>query len=253
MSFDGKIVLVTGGSSGIGFAVAKAFGAAGASVVVTSRQQERAEAAAQAIRALGGRATGMALEVRDPSAVSGAIDGMCIDIGVPDVVVNSAGVAGAAPSESLALEEWDRIVDTNLKGTFLVCQAVGKRMLERRSGAVVNVASITGLTAFPKRAAYCASKAAVVMLTKVLAVEWADRGVRVNAVAPAVVRTELNEKMIAAGHLDLASIERRTPMHRRGEPEEVADGVLFLASDAARYVTGTCLEVDGGWTSYGFL
>lgn len=253
MGFANNIVLVTGGSSGIGLAVARAFAAAAATVVLTSRAQDRADAAAGEIRAAGGRATGVALEVRDPEAVNAVVDRVCADIGAPDIVVNSAGVAGAAATESLALAEWDRIVDTNLKGTFLVCQAAGRRMLERQRGAIVNLASITGIGAFPKRAAYCSSKAAVIMLTKVLAIEWADRGVRVNAIAPAVIRTEMNEKMIAAGHLDLTSIERRTPMHRRGETDEVAAAALFLASDAARYVTGSCLEVDGGWTAYGFL
>ena len=236
MLFKDKIVLVTGGSSGIGEAVARTFAAAGARVALSSRTLDHAE-----------------MEVQDRASVAAAVARVCNELGPPDILVNSAGVAGAAPSETLDEAEWDRIVDTNLKGTFLACQAVGRLMLERRAGAIVNLASVAGMAAFPKRAAYSASKAAVIMLTKVLAVEWADRGVRVNAIAPAVIRTAMNERMIAAGNLDLAAIERRTPMHRRGESCEVADAALFLASDAARYVTGSCLEVDGGWTSYGFL
>lgn len=253
MLFTDKVVLVTGGSSGIGEAVARAFCAAGARLALTSRTLERAQDIARSVAANAGTALGVQMEVQDSHSVAAAVARVCDALGPPDILVNSAGVAGAAPSETLDEREWDRIVDTNLKGTFLACQAVGRLMLERRTGVIVNVASIAGIGAFPKRAAYSASKAAVIMLTKVLAVEWADRGVRVNAVAPAVIRTAMNERMIAAGNLDLPSIERRTPMRRRGESSEVADATLFLASDAARYVTGSCLEVDGGWTSYGFL
>jgi NAD(P)-dependent dehydrogenase (short-subunit alcohol dehydrogenase family) len=222
-------------------------------VALLARNVDALSPVAQVIEAAGGRALVIGADVRDAAAVASAMERIRAELGTPDIVVNSAGVAGAAPSETLDEETWDRIVDTNLKGTFLVSQAAGRMMLERRQGVIVNLASIAGLGAFPKRAAYSSSKAAVIMLTKVLATEWADRGVRVNAIAPAVVRTEMNEKMIAAGHLDLPSIERRTPMHRRGEAAEIADAVLFLASDKASYITGACLEVDGGWTSYGFL
>jgi NAD(P)-dependent dehydrogenase (short-subunit alcohol dehydrogenase family) len=251
--FAGRVVLVTGAGSGIGREVAEAFGRQHAVVALLARNVDSLLPVAGVIEATGGRALALGADVRDAAAVTAAMARIRAELGTPDIVVNSAGVAGAAPSETLDEESWDRIVDTNLKGTFLVCQAAGKLMLERRQGAIVNLASIAGLGAFPKRAAYSSSKAGVVMLTKVLASEWADRGVRVNAVAPGVVRTEMNERMIAAGHLDLPAIERRTPMHRRAEASEVADAVLFLASGAARYITGACLEVDGGWTSYGFL
>lgn len=251
--FADRVVLVTGGGSGIGREVALAFGRQHAAVALLARNVAALAPVAQAIVAAGGRALVRGADVRDAAAVASAMERIRAELGTPDIVVNSAGVAGAAASETLDEETWDRIVDTNLKGTFLVCQAAGRMMLERRQGVIVNLASIAGLGAFPKRAAYSSSKAAVIMLTKVLATEWADRGVRVNAVAPAVVRTEMNEKMIAAGHLDLPSIERRTPMQRRGEAAEIADAVLFLASDKASYITGACLEVDGGWTSYGFL
>lgn len=253
MSFAGKVALVTGGSMGIGHAVAAAFAAAGAHVALTSRTLDRAESVANSLPVAGGKALGLAMEVQDAASVAAAMDQLCSELGPPDVLVHSAGVAGAAPSETLAEAEWDRIVDTNLKGTFLTNQAAGRCMLDRGGGAIINLASIAGLGAFPKRAAYSTSKAGVIMLTKVLAVEWADRDVRVNAIAPAVIRTDLNERMIAAGHLDLLAIEKRTPLHRRGEPVEVADAALFLASDAARYITGACLELDGGWTAYGFL
>lgn len=251
--WSSKVVLVTGGTSGIGRAVAGELATRGSAVAVCARGTERVESTARSLEGAAGRTMGVAADVRDKREVETAVRSTLAAFGRIDILVNSAGVAGAAASETLDEVEWDRIVDTNLKGTFLCCQAVGCAMLERGAGAIVNIASIVALDAFPKRAAYGASKAGVVMLTQVLAAEWADRGVRVNAVAPGVVRTEMNERMIAAGNLDLAAIERRTPMHRRGECEEIVDAILYLASDEASFVTGSCLAVDGGWTSYGFL
>jgi NAD(P)-dependent dehydrogenase (short-subunit alcohol dehydrogenase family) len=170
-----------------------------------------------------------------------------------DILVNSAGIAGAGPSEELAEEAWDAIVDTNLKGTFLASQAAARHMLANGGGAIVNIASIAGLGGFPGRAAYGSSKAGVIMLTKVLAVEWADRHVRVNAIAPGIIRTELHEAMVAKGHLDLGAIERRTPCRRRGEPADLIGAAVLLASPAAAFTTGAVLAVDGGWSAYAYL
>jgi len=247
-----RVVMVTGATSGIGLALVKACASAGDRVVLCART---AGAVDELARSLGGPARALAApaDVRRRAEVERAVALALGAFGRIDVLVNAAGVAGAAASESLDEAEWDRIVDTNLKGTFLACQVVGRAMLDAGRGAIVNVASIVAIDAFPRRAAYGSSKAAVVMLTKVLAAEWAGRGLRVNAVAPGVVRTEMNERMIAQGNLDLAAIQRRTPMGRRGEPAEVADAILFLASDRAAFTTGACLVVDGGWTSYGFL
>ena len=251
--WSSKVALVTGGTSGIGLAIAAALATRGAAVAVMARSEENVARTSRVLADPAGRALGVAGDVRRRQDVEAAVQATLAAFGALDVLVNSAGVAGAAASESLDEAEWDRIVDSNLKGTFLACQAAGRAMLERRSGAIVNIASIVALDAFPRRVAYGASKAGVVMLPQVLAAEWADRGVRVNAVAPGVVRTEMNERMIAAGNLDLAAIERRTPMHRRGESREIAEAVLWLASDEASFTTGACLTVDGGWTSYGFL
>jgi NAD(P)-dependent dehydrogenase (short-subunit alcohol dehydrogenase family) len=253
MDLAGRTVLVTGGSNGIGRTLAEAFAARGAAVALSSRALERAEAVANAIRGRGGRALAVEADVRNKSQVQAAVAHVEETLGPIDVLINNAGVAGAGASETLPEEDWDRIVDTNLKGAFLCAQAVGRRMLERRSGRIVNIASVAGIGGFPKRAAYGSSKAALIMLTKVLAVEWADRNVQVNAIAPGVVRTDLNDEMIAKGFLDRAAIERRTPMHRRGETGEMVGAVMFLVSDDASYVTGACLTVDGGWTAYGFL
>jgi NAD(P)-dependent dehydrogenase (short-subunit alcohol dehydrogenase family) len=250
----GRTVLITGGTAGIGRAYAQCFAEHGANVALSGRSEERAQGCAEAIQARApGRIIGLAADVRDAKQVSSLVEATIKRLGGIDVLVNSAGIAGAAPSEELSEQGWDAIVDTNLKGTFLACQAAGRYMLAQRKGSIINISSVAGLGGFPKRAAYGASKAGVIMLTKVLAVEWADRNVRVNALAPGVIRTELNEAMIAKGDLDLRSIERRTPMGRRGETSDLFGAGLFLASDAAAYVTGAVLAVDGGWSAYSFL
>lgn len=247
-SFEDKVVFITGGTDGIGLSLAQAFAARGARVALCGRDASRAGQVARDLNAFG-----LGADVRKKADVESAVTAIVERYGRIDVLINNAGVAGAAASEDLAEEEWDRIVDTNLKGVFLCSQAAGRHMLKRGNGAIVNVASVAGLDAFPKRAAYGSSKAAVVMLTKVLAVEWAGRGVRVNAIAPGVIRTGLNEQMIARGNLDLAAINRRTPMGRRGETSELVGAVTYLASDDASYVTGAVLAIDGGWSAYGFL
>lgn len=251
--WSSKVALVTGATSGIGRALVQELARRGASMAVCARNAGAVDDTVRSLATFDAAAIAAVGDVRDKQQVNAAVRVTLERFGRIDILVNSAGVAGAAASETLDEAEWDRIVDTNLKGTFLCCQAAGQAMLEQRRGAIVNVASIVAIDAFPKRAAYGSSKAGVVMLTHVLAAEWADRGVRVNAVAPGVVRTEMNERMIAAGNLDLAAIERRTPMQRRGESEEIVDAILYLASDEASFVTGACLTVDGGWTSYGFL
>jgi NAD(P)-dependent dehydrogenase (short-subunit alcohol dehydrogenase family) len=249
----GKRVLVTGGTAGIGLDAARSFAAEGASVVLCGRDARRAAEVAADLAKTGSRVIGLRADVCSAKDVVTAVNETIAALGGIDGLVNSAGIAGAHDSETLPEEEWDRIVDTNLKGTFLVCREVGRHMLARHSGSIVNIASVAGEDGFPRRAAYGASKAGVIHLTKVLAAEWADRNVRVNAVAPGVIRTEMNERMIAAGNLNLPAIERRTPMRRRGETGEVTSAVRFLLSDAASYVTGASLAVDGGWLSYGFL
>jgi NAD(P)-dependent dehydrogenase (short-subunit alcohol dehydrogenase family) len=252
-SLRGKRILITGGTAGIGLDVARSFAAQGASVVLCGRDAARAVEIAADLARSGSRVIGLRADVCSAKDVCAAVGEAIAALGGIDGLVNSAGIAGAHDSESLPEEEWDRIVDTNLKGTFLVCREVGRHMLERRSGSIVNIASVAGEDGFPRRAAYGASKAGVIHLTRVLAAEWADRNVRVNTIAPGVIRTEMNERMIAAGNLNLPAIERRTPMRRRGETSEITSAIRFLLSDAASYVTGANLAVDGGWLAYGFL
>ena len=252
--FVGKSVLITGGTAGIGKAYARCFADQGANVVLCGRSLDRAQDTAKEIQqGASGSVVGVAADVRVAAQVTEAVETTVGKFGAIDVLINSAGITAASPSEELSESGWDAIIDTNLKGTFLACQAAARHMLPRRRGSIINLSSVAGLGGFPKRAAYGSSKAGVIMLTKVLAIEWADRNVRVNVLAPGVIRTEMNEKMLARGDLDLKAIERRTPAGHRGETSDLFGAGLFLASDAASYVTGSVLAVDGGWSAYGFL
>lgn len=250
---QGRVAIVTGASRGIGRALAGALSEAGARVVLAARDVKRLKELAEELDAQGGEALVVPTDITRKSDVEALAAQSLARWGQVDILVNNAGVNAPGASEDLSEEDWDRCMDVNVKGVFLCSQAVGRVMLRQESGSIINIASVAGLVGFPKRAAYGTSKAAVVMLTKILGVEWAKRNVRVNAIAPGVYRTPMNEDMIAKGHLNLELIERRIPMGRRGELAELFGALLFLASDDSRYVTGETIAVDGGWVAYGFL
>jgi NAD(P)-dependent dehydrogenase (short-subunit alcohol dehydrogenase family) len=249
MSFDfrGKVTLVTGGTRGIGEAVAQAFVDAGATVIVTARGRDGLDA----VRArLGARGTVDAdvLDVDDVAAGEALVDAVVARHGRIDVLVNNAGTSIRQPTGQVTEDAWDRQFATNTRGLFFLSQAVGRTMVARGGGAIVNIGSVAQVLGRREMAAYAASKGGVAQITRVLALEWAPHGVRVNCVAPAYVRTPLVEPVFQRPEL-MEEILRHTPLRRVAEPHEIAGPVLFLASDLASYVTGQTLFVDGGWTA----
>ncbi len=240
---DGKVALVTGGASGIGAAIVDTFVAKGARVAVVDLD---GDAAAKKAAEHGGLAAGYGCDVTDPSAVDAAVDAVLAEYGHIDILVNCAGVAILAPAEDLTVSAFDTTISVNLRGTFLVCQAVGRHLLAQGSGKIINLASQAASVALDQHAAYCASKFAVVGLSKVLASEWAGRGVTVNTVSPTVVLTDLGRKAWAGPKGD--ALKAQIPTGRFALPEEIAATALFLASSAADMVNGADLLVDGGYT-----
>jgi 3-oxoacyl-[acyl-carrier protein] reductase len=245
------VAIVTGSSSGIGEAIAFELAAEGAAVVVNSRSRTRAEPVASAIAAQGGRAIAVAADVRDSAQVAALVGTAVEELGRLDILVNNAGEGFVAPSEELAEEDWRRVIDVDLTAAFLCAQAAARHMLARGSGVIVNITSALAHTAIPGRAAYTAAKHGLLGLTKVLGVEWAVRGVRCVAVSPGYVETELLIQNMRRGNFDRSDLERRTPLGRLATPQEVARVVAFVASDAASYMTGSHVLVDGGWVGYG--
>jgi 3-oxoacyl-[acyl-carrier protein] reductase len=248
---DGRVAVVTGAGRGLGAAIATELGARGMTVVLVDRDERAAEEAAERLRAEGRAASARAADVSDPDQVAALFDRVAAEHGRIDVLVNNAGIGAVAPSEELSLEVWSRTLAVNLSGTFLCSQAAARHMLPAGRGAIVNIGSVFAATGMPMRAAYAASKHGVVGLTKVLATEWATRGIRVVAVDPAYVRTALDDADQRAGGYTAEDIERRTPMGRYAEPAEIGRVVAFLASDDASFITGSEVAVDGGWLAYG--
>lgn len=243
LRLDGKVALVTGASGGLGRHFAQVLAAAGASVVLAARRVEKLEETA---RAIGHGAHAVALDVADAASVTAAFAAAEDAAGGPvTIVINNAGIADTRPALDVTPEDWDRVLDTNLSGAFLVAQAAARRMSATRSGgSIVNIASIAGLRPAGAVAAYCASKAGLVHLTKALALEWARHGIRVNALCPGYIETDINADFFAteAGK----ALVKRIPQRRLGRPEELDAPLLLLASDASPYLTGATLAVDGG-------
>lgn len=245
-----KVAVVVGGTSGIGLAIAKGMADAGADVIPTSRRMDVIETAAAEIEQRGRRSLRVASDVADRSSLQSVLDAAVRAFGKVDILVNSAGRTKRAPTIDFSESDWNDIIDTNLTGTLRAAQVFGRHMLERESGSIINIASLSTFVALYEVAAYSASKAAVASLTKSLAIEWGQRGVRVNAIAPGVFRTALNEKL-----LDETDRGRefllRTPMKRFGNVDELAGAAIFLASDAASFVNGEVIAVDGGFLASG--
>jgi NAD(P)-dependent dehydrogenase (short-subunit alcohol dehydrogenase family) len=239
MKLKNKVGLVTGASKGIGKGIALRYSREGAKVVLASRSMDLLSAIAD--------------EIRKPNNIQEVVDRTVEEYGQLDIMVNNAGISMAHPSEDLSPEDWTRAVETDLFGVFYGCQSAARQMMEQGGGCIINITSAYGIVAAPMRAAYCASKAGANMLTKVLAIEWAEKNIRVNAIAPGYIRTELVQGVIDKGMLPVGAIEKRTPQGRIGEVEDVLGTAVFLASDEASFTTGSIVSVDGGWTAYGYL
>lgn len=247
-----RVAVVTGSSGGLGQAIATAFARQGAAVVVNSREAARAEEAAATLAAEGHRAHGVAADVRRPEDARRLAEEAVGRFGRLDVWVNNAGVNVIKPALEIEPEEWTRVMETNLSGCFYGSQAAARLMVPQRSGAIIQIGSVFGEVGLPRRSPYTAAKHGLIGLTKVLATEWARDNVRVVCLDPGYVSAGLGVKsQTRGGAFTAADIERRTPMGRFAEPEEVAAVAVFLASDAASYVTGTRITVDGGWVAYG--
>ena len=250
MRLAGKSAVITGSTKGIGLGIARAFAREGARVVVNARNAGDCAAVAKEMSGAIPIAADLSRsdEVRRLAREATQALG-----GRVDILVNNAGQPRVAPSEALPEADYRYTLDLNLNAYFVLAQEIGRGMLERRSGSIINVTSVNGTLAFPKRLAYCVSKAGANMITKVLAIEWAASGVRVNAIAPGYVETDFIKALSARGLLDLGALVRRTPIGRLGTPEEIGEAAVFLASDAASFVTGEIFTVDGGWSAYGFV
>ncbi|MFY9853877.1 MAG: glucose 1-dehydrogenase [Terracidiphilus sp.] len=251
-SFDlsGRCAVVIGGTSGLGKAIAIGLARAKADVVAASRREKEVERTAAKIEALGGKTLRLQADVRSRTSLEKLRDDVLAHFGHVDILVNSAGITKRQPVIDCPEETWISILDVNLLGTVRACQIFGKHMLARKSGVIINMASLATFVAFRDVAAYGASKAGVGALTKSLAVEWAQTGVRVNAIAPGIFPTELNERLVS-GTARGRELLQRTPMGRYGRTEELVGAAVFLASDAASFVNGQIMVVDGGYLASG--
>lgn len=246
-----RVAVVTGSSARIGEAIARQYAREGARIVVHSRLAERAAGVVGALQRAGAQAIAVAGDVREKSTAERLVDAAMSKWNRLDILVNNAGTSMIRLSESITEEDWRLTVDTNLTGAFFCAQAAARVMIPTRSGVILNISSILGEVAIPRRAAYCASKHGLIGLTKVLGAEWARYGIRVVGINPGYIKAPMDSKhQTNVDYVD-ADIEHRTPLGRYGTVEEVAQAATFLASDDASYISGSCVTVDGGWVAYG--
>ncbi len=241
----GKAALVTGGGTGLGRAMALALAEAGADVVLAARRVDVLEEVSGQIRSSGRKSAAILLDLTDPASIEEAASRAERDFAPIDILVNNSGISGAGWASDLPLEEWDRVMATNLRGAFLMCRAVGRGMIERERGSIVNVASVAGMVGIKMLSAYSASKGGLIQLTRTLALEWARHRIRVNALAPGYFLTDISRDLFAS-EAGERMVRDHIPLGRVGQPKELAGAVVFLASDASSFMTGSVLTLDGG-------
>jgi NAD(P)-dependent dehydrogenase (short-subunit alcohol dehydrogenase family) len=248
INLTGKVAVVTGAGRGIGKGIAKALADAHAGVIVNDVDLNAAEEVARRIEASGGKALPVKADVRKGDEISRMVETAFKELGGIHIWVNNAGIVLRKPAEEIAEEEWDKLIDINLKGTFLCAQAAAKAMMKAgKGGRIINISSIMGGVALPPRAAYCASKGGIIALTKDLAAEWAKHGITVNGIAPGWTITEMTQSYFSQEPVRQYLLER-IPLNRLGKPEDIAHVAVFLASEYSDYITGQTIYVDGGWT-----
>jgi len=248
----GKIAVVTGASRGIGKSIALELADAGAQVACVATRTENAEEIVSEIQHKGGEAIALGCRVEIGTEVTAMFAQLEAKLGPVDILVNNDGVTYPQFTLDMTEENWDLHMNVNAKSIFLCSQAAARQMRPRRAGCIINIGSILGRNAFPATLGYCASKAAVDHMTRVLAIEWAKYGIRVNCIAPGYVRTDLIDRLAEEGKLTLADLERRTPQRRLGSGADIAKAVRYVASDDAGFMTGEVLVIDGGWTAFGY-
>lgn len=244
---DGKLALITGGSRGIGHGIARAMASAGADVVLVSRRGPELEQAAKEIAELGRKAAACPYDLHDARGIPAWFDETVAKHGRPDILVNAAGITRRGPAETFSMSDWDETIGVNLTSVFVLCQAFARHCIAAGAqGKIVNIASLMVAAARKTTAAYAASKGGLGQLTKALAVDWAEKGIHVNAITPGYITTKLTEPLWADPEFD-AWVKKRTPLGRWGVPEDLGAPAVFLASAASDFITGQILFVDGGW------
>lgn len=249
-----RVALVTGGGQGIGRAICLALAQKGVKIAVNDIEERAAQSVVREIREQGGTAMSSLADISSEDEIKSMISRVIDEWGNVDYLINNAGISDQlVPVIEQDTGKWQRLIDIHLKGGYICSKEIAKYMLKSKFGRIVNISSIAGLNGFPRRTAYGPAKSAIIMLTKVLALEWAAENINVNAVAPGFIRTEMVDNFVRQGKMDEKAISERIPMKRLGTPEEIARIVLFLCSDAASYITGQTIVVDGGWTAYGYI
>ncbi len=253
MRLQERVAVVTGAGRGIGEAIAARLCEEGARVVVSDVDLPAARRVSARLNEEGDRSLAVKADVGNKAEVEAMVVACVEAFGKVDILVNNAGISVVGASVDLEEERWRTGIDVMLNGVFFCCQAAGREMIGQKSGKIINIASVNGIVAFPERACYCSAKAGVMALTKVLGSEWARFNINVNAVAPGYVETDLIKDLADRGVLDAGELASRTPMGRLARSEEIADCVVFLASDESRYIEGQTIVVDGGWTAFGYV